>query len=123
MEDFYVFCGFFWKLIYDFYLSKTTVQNCNLTGAPRRGWDLWRFAALIPSGCRLPPIHKVMGDHASRGPIPAGAFAVMWQKRGMKTEWKRVVEKDKYGRKQMDRKKTRSKESKMWTLLWGGVRE
>ena len=27
--------------------------------APRRGWDLWRFAALIPSGCRLPPIHKV----------------------------------------------------------------
>jgi len=30
VEDFYVFCGFFWKLIYDFYLSKTTVQNCNL---------------------------------------------------------------------------------------------
>ena len=27
--------------------------------APRRGWDLWRFASLIPSGCRLPPIHKV----------------------------------------------------------------
>ena len=26
---------------------------------PRRGWDLWRFASLIPSGCRLPPIHKV----------------------------------------------------------------
>ena len=26
--------------------------------APRRGWDLWRFASLIPSGCRLPPIHK-----------------------------------------------------------------
>ena len=41
--------------------------------APRRGWDLWRFAALIPSGWRLPPIHKVMGDHASRGPTPAGA--------------------------------------------------
>ena len=40
---------------------------------PRRGWDLWRFAALIPSGCRLPPIHKVMGDHASRGSTPAGA--------------------------------------------------
>ena len=39
----------------------------------RRGWALWRFAALIPSGCRLPPIHKVMGDHASRGPTPAGA--------------------------------------------------
>ena len=42
-------------------------------GTPRRGWHLWRFAALIPSGCRLPPIHKVMGDHASRGPTPAGA--------------------------------------------------
>ena len=41
--------------------------------APRRGWNLWRFASLIPSGCRLPPIHKVMGDHASRGPTPAGA--------------------------------------------------
>ena len=41
--------------------------------APRRGWDLWRFAALIPSGCRLTPIHKVMGDHASRGLTPAGA--------------------------------------------------
>ncbi len=41
--------------------------------APRRGWDLWRFASLIPSGCRLPPIHKVMGDHASRGLTPAGA--------------------------------------------------
>ena len=42
--------------------------------APRRGWDLWRFASLIPSGCRLTPIHKVMGDHASRGPTPGGAF-------------------------------------------------
>ena len=31
-----------------------------------------------------------MGDHASRGPTPAGAFAVTWQKRGMKTEWKTV---------------------------------
>ena len=41
--------------------------------APRREWDLWRFAALIPSGCRLKPIHKVMGDHASRGPTLAGA--------------------------------------------------
>ena len=41
--------------------------------APQRGWYLWRFAALIPSGCRLPPIHKVMGDHASRGLTPAGA--------------------------------------------------
>ena len=35
MEDFYVFRGFFWKLIYDFYLSKTTVQNCNLAGRGR----------------------------------------------------------------------------------------
>ena len=41
--------------------------------APGRGWDLWRFASLIPSGCRLTPIHKVMGDHASRGPTPAWA--------------------------------------------------
>ena len=40
--------------------------------APRRGWDLWRFASLIPSGWRLTPIHKVMGDHASRGLTPAG---------------------------------------------------
>ena len=50
--------------------------------APRRGWDLWRFASLIPSGCRLTPIHKVMGDHASRGPTPAGAF----MKRGRATD-------------------------------------
>ena len=35
MEDFYVFFGFFWKLIYDFYLSKTTVQNYNLAGRGR----------------------------------------------------------------------------------------
>ena len=41
---------------------------------PRRGWNLWRFASLIPSGCRLTPIHKVMGDHASRGSTPAGLF-------------------------------------------------
>ena len=46
--------------------------------APRRGWDLWRFASLIPSGCRLPPIHKVMGDHASRGYTPAGALMKRW---------------------------------------------
>ena len=32
----------------------------------------WRFASLIPSGCRLTPIHKVMGDHASRAPPPPG---------------------------------------------------
>ena len=25
---------------------------------PRRGWNLWRFASLIPSGWRLTPIHK-----------------------------------------------------------------
>ena len=41
--------------------------------ASGRGWDLWRFASLIPSGCRLPPIHKVMGGHASRGITPARA--------------------------------------------------
>ena len=46
--------------------------------APRRGGDLWRFASLIPSGCRLPPIHKVMGDHASRGTTATGASAVTW---------------------------------------------
>ena len=60
--------------------------------APRRGWDLWRFASLIPSGCRLPPIHKAMGGHVSRGPTTAGAFAVTWRKRGMKMEWKSVEE-------------------------------
>ena len=32
----------------------------------------WRFASLIPSGCRLTPIHKVMGDHASMTPPPPG---------------------------------------------------
>ncbi len=46
--------------------------------APRRGWDLWRFASLIPSGCRLTPIHKVMGDHASRGPTPHRGFSATW---------------------------------------------
>ena len=40
---------------------------------PRRRWSLGRFASLIPSGCRLPPIHKVMGDHASRDSTSAGA--------------------------------------------------
>ena len=49
------------------------VMFVSTLAAPRRGWDLWRFAALIPSGCRLTPIHKVMGDHASRGSTPAGA--------------------------------------------------
>ena len=46
--------------------------------APGRGWDLWRFASLIPSGCRLTPIHKAMGGHASRGPTTAAAFACTW---------------------------------------------
>ena len=65
--------------------------------APRRGWDLWRFASLIPSGCRLTPIHKVMGDHASMTPPPPGLvlrmefrgwregqnvmFSVVWRER------------------------------------------
>ena len=35
MEDFYVFRVCFRKLIYDFYLSKTTVQNYNLAGRGR----------------------------------------------------------------------------------------
>ena len=35
---------------------------------PGRWWGRRRFASLIPSGCRLTPIHKVMGDHASVGP-------------------------------------------------------
>ena len=46
---------------------------CWLFHTPRRRWSLWRFASLIPSGCRLPPIHKVMGDHASRDSTSAGA--------------------------------------------------
>ena len=50
----------------------TMVMYMSPLDAPRRGWNLWRFASLIPSGCRLPPIHKVMGDHASRGLTPAG---------------------------------------------------
>ena len=44
-----MFCGFFWKLIYDFYLSKTTVQNCNLAGhgrVPTLGFDL-RVLAVV----------------------------------------------------------------------------
>ena len=52
------------------------MPTCSVRGdisMPRRGWHLWRFASLIPSGCRLPPIHKVMGDHASRAATPAGA--------------------------------------------------
>ena len=57
----------------------------------------WRFASLIPSGYRLTPIHKVMGDHASRTPPPPGLvlrrelrgwcegqnvmFSVVWRER------------------------------------------
>ena len=57
----------------------------------------WRFASLIPSGCRLTPIHKVMGDHASMPPPPPGLvlrrkfrgwcerqnvmFSVVWRER------------------------------------------
>ena len=52
--------------------------NASCVDAPRRRWCLWRFASLIPSGCRLPPIHKVMGDHASRDATAAGASAVTW---------------------------------------------
>ena len=87
--------------------------------APRWGWGLWRFASLIPSGCRLPPIHKVMGDHASRGSTPAGAFAVTWQKRGMETEWKRegdrMEKKDKNEGVKWTRMKTRRMERKRET--------
>ena len=45
---------------------------------PRWRWSLWRFASLIPSGCRLPPIHKVMGDHASRDSTSARASPSTW---------------------------------------------
>lgn len=38
-------------------------------------WNLLRFAQLIPSGYRLPPIHLVMSDHASIGLTPAAAFS------------------------------------------------
>lgn len=41
---------------------------------PGQWWDRRRFASLIPSGCRLTPIHKVMGDHASGGSTTARAF-------------------------------------------------
>ena len=54
------------KLVVNFSIYK-------IQSRPRRGWCRWRFAALIPSGWRLTPIHKVMGDHASSGTTPAGA--------------------------------------------------
>ena len=41
---------------------------------PGRWWGRRRFASLIPSGGRLTPIHKVMGDHASGGPTTDRAF-------------------------------------------------
>ena len=47
--------------------------------APGQWCDRRRFASLIPSGCRLTPIHKVMGDHASVGPTTARAF-MKWGK-------------------------------------------
>lgn len=47
--------------------------------APGQWWDRRRFASLIPSGCRLTPIHKVMGDHASGGPTTHRAF-MKWEK-------------------------------------------
>ena len=46
---------------------------------PGQWWDRRRFASLIPSGWRLTPIHKVMGDHASGGPTTARAF-MKWGK-------------------------------------------
>ena len=56
------------------------MPTCSVRGdgnTPRRGWHLWRFASLIPSGCRLPPIHKVMGDHASRAATPRRGFSAI----------------------------------------------
>ncbi len=47
--------------------------------APGQWWDRRRFASLIPSGWRLTPIHKVMGDHASVGPTTDRAF-MKWEK-------------------------------------------
>lgn len=46
---------------------------------PGQWWDRRRFASLIPSGWRLTPIHKVMGDHASVGPTTDRAF-MKWEK-------------------------------------------
>ena len=59
-----MFCGFFWKLIYDFYLSKTTVQNCNLAGRGR-----------VPTFCSGGNHGDVYVALAAR---PAGAFACTW---------------------------------------------
>ena len=36
-----------------------------------RRWGRWRFAALIPSGYRLTPVHKDTGVHASSIPTSA----------------------------------------------------
>ena len=42
-----------------FFVVPLQTLNASCVDAPRRRWCLWRFASLIPSGCRLPPIHKV----------------------------------------------------------------
>ena len=48
-----------YKIVISRDVIKITDKYCVSCHPPRRGWDLWRFAALIPSGCRLTPIHKV----------------------------------------------------------------
>ena len=57
---------------------------------------------MLPWGDFFSALHKVMGDHASRGPTTAAAFAVTWQKRGMKMEWKSVEEMESRGREGRD---------------------
>ena len=47
-----------YKIVISRDVIKITDKYCVSCYPPRRGWDLWRFASLIPSGCRLPPIHK-----------------------------------------------------------------
>ena len=91
-----------YKIVISLDVIKITDKYCVSCYPPRRGWDLWRFASLIPSGCRLPPIHKAMGGHASRGSTTAAAFAVTWRKRGMKMEWKSVEEMESRGREGRD---------------------
>ena len=57
---------------------------------------------MLPWGDFFSALHKAMGGHASRGPTTAGAFAVTWQKRGMKMEWKSVEEMESRGREGRD---------------------
>ena len=57
---------------------------------------------MLPWGDFFSALHKAMGGHASRGPIPAAAFAVTWLKRGMKMEWKSVEEMESRGREGRD---------------------